>query len=97
MDATPFKRDILGELAAACGRRGVKLGFYYSHWQDWGGNGGDFCEAHMVNEEYVHPTQEEFECYWQHNLIGSKQCSALWTGIIYFRIYRYFGIISPLM
>ncbi len=65
MDATPFKRDILGELAAACDRHDVKLGFYYSHWQDWEGTGGDVCETYMVNEEYVHPTQEEFERYWQ--------------------------------
>ena len=31
---TPFKRDILGELAAACRRRGMHLGFYYSN-PDW--------------------------------------------------------------
>ncbi len=28
--ATPFKRDALKELAAACARRGLRLGFYYS-------------------------------------------------------------------
>ena len=28
------KRDVIGELAAACGRRGMKLGFYYSN-PDW--------------------------------------------------------------
>ncbi|UOY04936.1 alpha-L-fucosidase [Muricauda sp. SCSIO 64092] len=39
MDATPFKRDILGELATACKKYDVKLGFYYSHWQDWGHGG----------------------------------------------------------
>ena len=31
---TPFKRDILGELAAACRREGVQLKFYYS-LLDW--------------------------------------------------------------
>ena len=31
---TPAKRDIIGELAAACRRNGVKLGFYYSN-PDW--------------------------------------------------------------
>jgi alpha-L-fucosidase len=35
VDATPFKRDILKELSAACARRGMPLGFYYSQAQDW--------------------------------------------------------------
>jgi alpha-L-fucosidase len=34
-DATPFKRDPLKELADACARQGLKLGFYYSQTQDW--------------------------------------------------------------
>ncbi|RCG32832.1 alpha-L-fucosidase [Sphaerisporangium album] len=33
-DRTPFKRDILAELATAARAQGVKLGFYYSIW-DW--------------------------------------------------------------
>jgi alpha-L-fucosidase len=39
-DATPFKRDPLAELAAACQRHGMKLGFYYSQSQDWHHPGG---------------------------------------------------------
>jgi alpha-L-fucosidase len=35
VDATPFKRDVLKELAEACRRRGMRLGFYYSQAQDW--------------------------------------------------------------
>jgi alpha-L-fucosidase len=47
VDATPFKRDILKELADACARRGMRLGFYYSQAQDWNdpngaGNTWDF-------------------------------------------------------
>jgi alpha-L-fucosidase len=34
VDATPFKRDPMAELAAACRRQGVKLFFYYSQL-DW--------------------------------------------------------------
>ncbi len=37
--ATPFGRDPLKELAAACKKYGLKLGFYYSQAQDWN-NGG---------------------------------------------------------
>jgi len=35
VDATPFKRDPLKELAAACAKHGIKFGFYYSQSQDW--------------------------------------------------------------
>ncbi len=46
-DATPYKRDILKELADACATRGMRLGFYYSQSQDWhekdgAGNAWDF-------------------------------------------------------
>ncbi len=43
VDATPFKRDPMQELAAACREAGLGFGFYYSHNQDWtapGGSGG---------------------------------------------------------
>jgi alpha-L-fucosidase len=38
-DASPFGRDPLEDLAAACRRQGIRLGFYYSQAQDWN-NGG---------------------------------------------------------
>lgn len=34
MSATPFKRDIIGEMAAACDKAGMKFGIYYSQ-RDW--------------------------------------------------------------
>ena len=47
VDATPFKRDPMKELASACSKRGIKLCFYYSQAQDWheangAGNTWDF-------------------------------------------------------
>jgi alpha-L-fucosidase len=39
VQASPFGRDPLKELAAACTKYGLKLGFYYSQAQDWN-NGG---------------------------------------------------------
>jgi len=43
VDATSFGRDPMKELAKACEKHGLGLGFYYSHNQDWtfpgGGNG----------------------------------------------------------
>lgn len=40
VDATPFDRDPLAELAKACKKHGLKLGFYYSQAQDWSHHGG---------------------------------------------------------
>lgn len=35
VDATPFKRDPMKELAEECRKQGIKLCFYYSQSQDW--------------------------------------------------------------
>lgn len=35
IDQTPFRRDPMAELAAACKKHGVRFGFYYSHAFDW--------------------------------------------------------------
>jgi alpha-L-fucosidase len=40
VDATPYKKDILKQLADACARHGMRLGFYYSQSQDWHEPGG---------------------------------------------------------
>jgi alpha-L-fucosidase len=48
VDATPFARDPMKDLADACREVGIGFGFYYSHNQDWtfpgGGNGPDVDE-----------------------------------------------------
>ncbi len=40
VDATPFKRDPMKELAEACEEFDLGFGFYYSHNQDWTSPGG---------------------------------------------------------
>lgn len=35
VDATPFGRDVVGELAEACYKYGIKFGLYYSQELDW--------------------------------------------------------------
>src|SRR5258708_7377517 len=47
VDATPYKKDPMKDLAEACRDQGVKFGFYYSQFLDWhepngGGNTWDF-------------------------------------------------------
>jgi alpha-L-fucosidase len=59
VDATPFKRDVLKELADACARQGMRLGFYYSQSQDWhepngAGNTWDFGPDSLKHyDEYL--------------------------------------------
>ena len=40
VDATPFHRDPVKELASACAKRGLRFGVYYSQAQDWSAPGG---------------------------------------------------------
>ena len=48
VDATPFKRDIIGELAEACYKHGLKFGLYYSQDLDWHEpNGGGYLSNHI--------------------------------------------------
>ncbi len=44
--ATPFGRDPLKELADACKKHKMKLGFYYSQAQDWNHPGGAAAGGH---------------------------------------------------
>ncbi len=58
VDGSPFGRDVLGELAAACAREGLKLGLYYSQTQDWHhpngfGNTWDYNEDEQDFADYI--------------------------------------------
>ncbi len=55
-DATPFKRDPLKELAEACDKYDMRLGFYYSQAQDWHESGGTYFNI------------EQGEPHWDPNL-----------------------------
>ncbi len=48
VDATPFGRDVIGEIAEACYKHGMKLGLYYSQDLDWHeANGGGYRSGHI--------------------------------------------------
>lgn len=59
VDATPFRRDVLKELADACQRQGMTLNFYYS-LLDWGrgdyptGSSGEAFAAEHARADYQH-------------------------------------------
>jgi alpha-L-fucosidase len=53
-EATPFKRDPLQELAAACRKQGMPLGFYFSHSKDTmnGGFGNHWDKPERTVDQY---------------------------------------------
>lgn len=58
VDATPFKRDPMKELASACEKAGIRFCFYYSHVQDWHhpdgvGNDWDYDESKKDFTRYL--------------------------------------------
>ena len=60
VEATPFGRDPMKELAVACKKEGLGFGFYYSQNQDWtapGGTGGPSTDSKgdsVTFDEYFH-------------------------------------------
>jgi alpha-L-fucosidase len=53
VDATPFNRDVLKELADACRKNDMKLGFYYSQAQDWYHPGGAVANSKEWDETHI--------------------------------------------
>lgn len=54
VDATPYKKDPLKDLVAACRRHDMRIGFYYSQNLDWhhpGGGGGEWDPTHQGDPE----------------------------------------------
>ncbi|MES2371076.1 MAG: alpha-L-fucosidase [Bacteroidota bacterium] len=61
-DATPYGKDILKPLAAACKKYGVKLGFYYSQAQDWNNPGGSAARK-VASEGWLNPDSAKIDAY----------------------------------
>lgn len=60
MDATPWRRDPMKELQAACKKQGIKFGFYYSHAFDWGeenGAGNDWDWQNPGGDKLLHGSE----------------------------------------
>ncbi len=52
VEATPYAKDPMKELAKECANEKIKFGIYYSHDQDWDETnaGGDYFEMPPINE-----------------------------------------------
>ena len=76
VDATPFKRDVVEELANACVRHGVKLGLYYSQELDWhhphGGGYDQFCPCSGTswdnNWDYPDRSKKDFSICFEEKI-----------------------------
>jgi len=81
VDATPFKRDVLKELADACARQNMRLGFYYSQSQDWhepngAGNTWDFGQDD--NKDYDQYLRDKAEPQVRELLTGYGPVALIW-------------------
>ncbi|WP_194777302.1 alpha-L-fucosidase [Pararhodonellum marinum] len=61
----PESKDVIAELAAACKKHGIKLGFYYSHWVDWEHPFGWDHNRELSDDL----SAEEFDQYWQEKVM----------------------------
>ncbi len=62
VDATPYGKDLLKPLADACRKHGMKLGFYYSHAQDWCNPGGAAARK-VASEGWANPDSATIDAY----------------------------------
>jgi len=62
VDATPYGKDLLKPLAAACKKYGIRLGFYYSHAQDWNNPGGSAARK-VASEGWANPDSVKIDAY----------------------------------
>jgi alpha-L-fucosidase len=77
VEATPWKRDPLAELAAAAREAGVKLGIYYSLGRDWE-NGGAFNESKRNTWDFSDATADDYAKYLEQKVV--PQLTELLTG-----------------
>lgn len=87
VDATPFRRDPLAELAAACRKFGLRFGIYYSHCLDWhekdGGDPGPDAPKNKGMSwgndwDFPERGEKDFDAYFRQKVI--PQLTELLTG-----------------
>ncbi len=64
VDATPYGKDVLKPLVAACRKYGIKLGFYYSQAQDWTNPGGAAIRR-PASKGWPNPDSASVDAYTQ--------------------------------
>jgi alpha-L-fucosidase len=62
VDATPYHKDVLKMLAAACKKYNMRLGFYYSQAQDWNNPGGAAARK-LATDGWPNPDSTQIDAY----------------------------------
>jgi alpha-L-fucosidase len=76
---TPFRRDPLKELAAACRKHGLKLGVYYSLGRDWQDPDVPTRDGYRSNSwDYPDESKKDFSRYFERKV--KPQVKELLTG-----------------
>lgn len=87
VDATPFKRDILRELADECAKQDIRLHFYYSHldwhrtdypWGDTGRGTGRLNPAGDMNSYHAFMMNQLTELLTNYGEVGAIWFDGLW-------------------
>ena len=71
VDATPYGKDPMKDLSAACAKRGLGFGFYYSQDQDW-------HEPNGRGNDWDFPAQRQPQVYLENKVL--PQVKELLTG-----------------
>lgn len=62
VDATPYGKDIIAEFVQACNKHDMRIGLYYSQFQDWsylGAGGNDWDQGYAYSKEGFRTYMEE--------------------------------------
>jgi len=82
VDGTVYGKDLLKPLAEACKKYGIKLGFYYSHAQDWCNPGGSAARR-LTKEGWANPDSVIIDAYTkEHNGHWGKVGRGEITGVL---------------
>lgn len=82
VDATPFGRDPMKELAAACQRHGVRLCFYYSQDLDWHAPGGSgHWEEAFPAERFARYLEEKVKPQLRELLTNYGPIGLIWFDV----------------
>jgi alpha-L-fucosidase len=103
VDATPYGKEVLGPLARAARRRGLKFGLYYSQAQDWTHPGGAKA-GYQDGEGWDDAHKGSFDAYLRQiavpqvrEILTRYQPDILWWDTPFLMTRERAGLLRPLL